>query len=59
MKKAGLQEVFSKLETTSFDLGFEAAMVQNRILHTFLEVIEKKKIRQAALRDKMRLSQPF
>lgn len=59
MKKADLQEVFSKLETTSFDLDFEAAMVQNRILHTFLEVIEKKKITQAELGEKMGFSQPF
>lgn len=59
MKQDTLQEVLSTLETTSFDLTFEAAMVQNRILHTFLEVIEKKKITQAELSERMGLSQPF
>lgn len=51
-----LKDIFS---VDSFDLEFEAQMVQSRIVSTLLEVIENKKFKQKELEELTGLSQPF
>lgn len=54
-----LDNIKSQLNNDNFDIVFESKMVQSRIISTFLEVIESKKLTQNYLEELTGLSQPF
>jgi transcriptional regulator with XRE-family HTH domain len=54
-----LNKIKSQLNNNNFDIVFESQMVQSRIISTFLEVIENKKLTQKDLEDLTGLTQPF
>ncbi len=54
-----LDNIKSQLNNDNFDIVFESEMVQSRIVSTFLEVIESKKLTQNDLEELTGLSQPF